>query len=301
MAENIPSWIKVKYCESPKKHQIKKLTKIYGLNSICVSGRCPNIHECWNNGEITFMIMGNICTRGCRFCSVKTSARPPPLDPNEPKKVAEAISKLNMKYVVLTSVDRDDLSDYGAEHFAQCIHEIKRKNKEITLEVLIPDFNGEKELLEKICAEKPEVISHNLETVERLTPKVRDSRASYRKSLKVLQNIKNSIKKTGIMVGLGESEEEVVKTMEDAAKTGVKIFTIGQYLRPTKAHLKVEKFIRPEIFQYYREEGEKLGLVVVSGPLVRSSYKALESYKKVLDNCYPPNTREDNRVGQKEE
>ncbi len=280
----LPQWVRVRYRYNENRRSIEEIIAREGLHTVCQSAHCPNLSECWAEGHATFMIMGDICTRGCRFCAVKTAKNPPPLNPEEPRALARAISNLNLSYVVITSVDRDDLEDGGAKHYARCIREVKKTG--VIIEVLIPDFSAKEEALEEIAKAEPHVVAHNLETVERLTAKVRDRRASYSQSLHVLKRIKELnpkiITKTGIMVGLGEREEEVKQAMEDALKAGVEIFTIGQYLRPSPLHLPVEEFVTLEKFEKYKKEGERLGLVVSAGPLVRSSYKALESYKRCM-------------------
>lgn len=232
------------------------------------------------------MLMGDICTRGCRFCNVN-HGKPSPLDPLEPQRVADAVAKLKLDYVVLTSVDRDDLPDFGASHLAEAIITIKKKYPEVIVEALIPDFQGKIELLSKVVSASPEVIGHNIETVERLTPKVRDVRAGYRQSLEVLRNVKildhKIYTKSSIMLGLGETEEEVITTMYDLKKARVDILTLGQYLQPSPKHLEVVEYIHPDKFSYYKKLGEEMGfLYVASGPLVRSSYKAGELFDKSL-------------------
>jgi lipoic acid synthetase len=234
------------------------------------------------------MIMGDTCTRGCRFCAVKTSPNPPPLDPDEPANLASAISELKLKYVVITSVDRDDLEDDGASHYAECIGQIRKKNPKTIVEALTPDFRGKIPSIRKVIGSKPHVISHNLETVEGLTPEVRDLRASYGQSLEVLKSMKELsegkiITKSGIMVGFGETKDEVIRTMEDAKEAGVEIFTIGQYLSPSDSHYPVKEFIRPEVFEEYEKKGYDIGFsFVASGPLVRSSFRAGEPFARKL-------------------
>ncbi len=272
-----PDWLKMQLPKYDDYSYMKEIVGKHGLNTICTSGKCPNIGECWGNRTATFMILGNICTRSCKFCNVATGH---PLPPNsrEPQKVAMSIKLMQLKHAVITSVDRDDLKDKGAEFWAETIKAIKKTNPNTTIEVLIPDFSGNKELIDKVIVEKPEVISHNLETVSRLTPKIR-SRAKYNTSLKVLKQIadsKTSTAKTGIMVGLGETKEEIVETMKDAYNNGVQVFTIGQYLQPTRKHHPVLEYIHPDIFKEYKRIGEEeIGLPIVeSGAMVRSSYHA---------------------------
>ena len=278
-----PSWIKVRMPGSPRYHQMKQRARRLGLASVCEEARCPNIGECWSQGTATFMVMGSICTRGCRFCAVNTRRAGLPLDPDEPANLARAIGELDLDYVVVTSVDRDDLPDGGAGHFARCIEEIHQQCPKTMVEVLIPDFAGDKALLRTVVDATPEVIAHNIETVQRLTPTVRDPRAGYRQSLDVLQNLKEltpgGFTKSSIMVGLGETEKEVLTTMKDLRSVGTNFLTIGQYLQPTKKHLIVQDFVHPDVFKRYEELGLMLGFnYVASGPLVRSSYRAAEFF-----------------------
>lgn len=280
-----PDWIKIKLSFNYNFLEVKKTLKIKKLHTVCEEALCPNINECWGERTATIMIMGDICTRGCRFCNVKTGNPGGYLDPDEPRRVAEAIKEWDLKYVVITSVDRDDLPDGGALHFANTIKEIKKLNPQILVEPLIPDFQGNVNSLKTILDSEPDVLSHNVETVERLTPYVRDKRASYITSLKVLKNSKklrpDIYTKSSIMVGLGEKEEEVIKTLKDLRETGVDIVTIGQYLRPTshKKFLEVKEYVHPEKFEYYKNIALEMGfLYCVSGPLVRSSYKAQEVF-----------------------
>ncbi|XOD66863.1 MAG: lipoyl synthase [Flavobacteriales bacterium Tduv] len=271
-----PQWIRVKLPTGKNYRQLRGLVDRYKLNTICQSGNCPNMGECWDSGLATFMILGNICTRSCRFCGVKTG-RPENVDWEEPEKVARSIKIMKIKHAVITSVDRDDLKDMGSLIWVETIQAIRRISPETTLETLIPDFQGKKNLVDRIISVKPEVISHNLETVRRLTREVR-IQAKYDRSLEVLSHLKKSGQprtKTGIMLGLGETEEEVLQTMEDIKSTGVDIITIGQYLQPTKKHLPVHSFPPPEQFKKYEEVGLKMGFrYVESGALVRSSYHA---------------------------
>ncbi len=245
------------------------------LNTICTSGRCPNQGECWGCGTATFMIGGNICTRSCRFCNV-TTGHPAPLDPAEPDHVAESVKALKLKHVVITSVDRDDVEDLGASHWVKVIESVKRENPNTTMEVLIPDFQGRPELVAQVIAAKPEVISHNQETVRRLSDSVR-SRAKYDTSLQVLKQIADSgiVAKSGIMLGLGETREEILETMDDLRAIGCRVMTIGQYLQPTAKNIEVKEYIRPKVFEEYKTIGLEKGFSFVeSGPLVRSSYHA---------------------------
>lgn len=255
--------------------RIKNLVNGHGLHTICTSGNCPNIGECWSRGTATFMILGNICTRHCKFCAVPTG-KPFPPDPLEPEKLSDAIRIMGIKHCVITSVDRDDLEDFGAGAWAATIKAIKKENPLVTMEVLIPDFQGNQEALQKVLDQKPEVVSHNLETVRRLTPLIR-SRAKYDTSLDVLRYIATSgiTAKSGIMAGLGETADEVEVTMDDLIEAGVKVMTIGQYLRPTINHMPVVEYISPQTFEDYRSMGLAKGFAAIeSSPLVRSSYHA---------------------------
>ncbi|MBI4447388.1 lipoyl synthase [Candidatus Woesearchaeota archaeon] len=273
----LPDWLRIR---PPTNHfgKVKKIIEKNNLSTICSSSLCPNKSECWSNGTATFMIMGDVCTRHCSFCNVKCG-KPQPLDAKEPKRLAKAVKELSLKYVVITSVDRDDLEDGGAAHFSKCVSEIKKKNKKILVEALIPDFQKKVELLKKIVASKPDVVSHNIETVSRLQRKARDSRSSYNSSLFVLKKLKelgpNLKTKSSLMLGLGEEEPEVVEAMKDLKSVGVNILTIGQYLQPSPKHLSVKKFVEPQVFEKLKKIGEKIGFSkVLSGPFVRSSYNA---------------------------
>jgi lipoic acid synthetase len=271
----LPRWMKSEMPHGKAYLTVKNLVEKHDLNTICSSGNCPNKGECWSRGTASFMILGDKCTRNCRFCAVK-NLLPDEVDWEEPMRLAESIRTLKLKHAVITSVARDDLKDGGASFWASCIKTIKKLNPTTTLEVLIPDFNGDLDLLQKVIDTKPEVISHNLETVERLTPKVR-SFARYKRSLKVLEAIAKSglIAKSGIMLGLGETEKEVLECMDDMSAVGCKVITLGQYLQPAGHYLKVEEYITPELFDKYKEEGLKRGFSFVeSSPLVRSSYRA---------------------------
>ncbi|WP_185860861.1 lipoyl synthase [Blattabacterium cuenoti] len=277
-----PKWIKVKLPMSKNYYELQKLVSLHKLNTICQSGSCPNIGECWDKGVATFMILGNICTRSCRFCGVKTG-RPDKIDWDEPKKVAKSIKILKIKHAVLTSVNRDDLQDMGSDIWIQTIQKIRHLNPNITIEALIPDFKGEKHIINKIINIKPEVISHNVETVSRLTKEVR-VQAKYGRSLEILQYIKkknqNIRTKTGIMLGLGETKEEIIETMKDIKKSKVDILTMGQYLQPSLKHYPVRFFIFPEQFKEFKKIGLEMGFKYVeSGPLVRSSYHAEKHVK----------------------
>jgi lipoic acid synthetase len=279
-----PAWLRVRAPAGENYTKVKQSLRSLNLHTVCEEARCPNISECWGTGTATIMIMGDICSRGCRFCAVN-SGKPVLLDTGEPERVAKAIKEWGLRYVVITSVCRDDLEDGGAEHISKTIKAIKLLCPTIIVESLIPDFRGDDGSIIKIVKSEPEVISHNIETVPRLTPKVRDARASYEQSLLVLKKIKdiNSLiyTKSSIMLGLGESEEEVIQTIMDLRSVGVSILTIGQYLQPTPKHLPLIEFIAPEKFNWFREIAERMGFVyVASGPLVRSSYRAGEFFVK---------------------
>lgn len=271
----LPEWFRMERAKGESYSKVKNLVNRNHLNTICTSGNCPNIGECWNAGTATFMILGNICTRSCKFCSV-TTGKPLAIDKNEPNRLANAIRIMKLKHAVLTSVDRDDLEDKGSSFWAEIIGTIKQKNPGVTLETLIPDFDGKEEYLLNIVNAGPEVVSHNLETVRRLTPQIR-SRAKYDRSLKVLEFLGKMacVTKSGIMLGLGETGDEILETMDDLIAVGCKILTIGQYLAPTASHIQVQEYIAPEVFEEYRKEGLKKGFAFVeSSPLVRSSYHA---------------------------
>lgn len=264
--------------------RVKNLVSQYGLHTICTSGNCPNIGECWNQGTATFMILGDICTRNCRFCGVQTG-RPLPPDPQEPQRLAESIRIMNLKHAVITSVDRDDLPDLGAGWWVKTIMSVKELNPGIRVEVLIPDFQGKEELIMQVANARPDVMSHNLETTERLTPAIR-STARYRRSLDVIAVVAKSgiIPKSGIMLGLGETPEEVVQTMDDLRNAGCRVMTIGQYLAPTQSHMPVKAYIHPEQFERYRTIGLEKGFSFVeSSPLVRSSYRAAQHAGQTQD------------------
>lgn len=271
-----PKWIRVKLPTGKKYTALRSLVDKYELHTICTSGSCPNMGECWAEGTATFMILGNICTRSCGFCGVKTG-RPESVDWAEPEKVARSIKLMNIKHAVLTSVDRDDLKDMGSILWAETVKAVRRLNPNTTLETLIPDFQGNTTNIDRIVAVAPEVVSHNMETVKRLTREVR-IQAKYERSLEVLRYLKQEgIRRTksGIMLGLGETEEEVLQTLHDLRGASVDIVTLGQYLQPSKKHLPVQEFITPETFQKYETFAKDLGFRhVESGPLVRSSYKA---------------------------
>ena len=270
-----PKWLKVKLPTGEAYKNVRGITKSHDLHTICESGNCPNMGECWGAGTATFMILGNICTRSCGFCNVMTG-RPLPVDVLEPKKVARSVKLMKVKHAVITSVDRDDLKDGGASIWVETIKEIRKQNPNTTMETLIPDFKGRLKDIQPIIDVSPEVVSHNIETVRRLTKKVR-IQAKYDRSLDTLRYLnEGGIKtKSGVMLGLGETEEEIVETMRDLRSVGVSIMTIGQYLQPSKKHLSVVEFITPKQFDKYKEIGLSLGFQYVeSSPLVRSSYHA---------------------------
>ena len=277
MAEHLrkPDWLKIRLGGNERFTQTKRIVETHCLHTICTSGKCPNMGECWSRGTATFMIGGEICTRSCRFCNTLTG-KPLPLDPKEPENVAESIRLMGLKHAVVTSVDRDDLPDLGAGHWVKTIEAIKRVNPETTVEVLIPDFQGRLELVDQVVQAKPEIISHNMETVRRITPEVR-SAAKYDVSLSVLKRIAEGgvVAKTGIMVGLGETEAEVEELMEDVLAVGVQVLTIGQYLQPSRKNIPVKEYVTPEKFEHYRLLALEKGIPKVeSAPLVRSSYHA---------------------------
>lgn len=263
-----PEWLKIKL---PKKNL--SVINEHQLHTICSSGLCPNRSECWGCGTATFMIGGDICTRSCKFCNVKTG-KPLPLDPLEPGNIAESVKSLHLKHAVITSVDRDDLDDLGASHWVKVIKAVKTKNPDTTMEVLIPDFQGKKDLIDLILDAHPEIVSHNLETVKRLSKSVR-SRATYEVSLEVIRQIAASglVAKSGIMLGLGETRSEIIETMDDLLAVGCSVMTIGQYLQPSRANIQVVEYVRPEVFDEYYHTGKEKGFRhIESAPLVRSSY-----------------------------
>ncbi|RHZ53189.1 hypothetical protein Glove_449g9 [Diversispora epigaea] len=286
--QRLPEWLKTKVPTGANYARIKSDLRGLNLHTVCEEARCPNIGDCWGGGEhktatATIMLMGDECTRGCRFCSVKTSKTPKPLDMNEPENVSQAISKWGLDYVVLTSVDRDDIPDGGSEHFAKTIRLLKAKAPNILVECLTGDFQGDLECVARVAYSGLDVYAHNIETVEALTPYVRDRRATFRQSLKVLEHVKkikpSLITKTSIMLGVGETEEEIMEALKELRNVNVDCVTIGQYMRPTKRHMKVHEYITPEKFNYWSEVGNRLGfLYIASGPLVRSSYKAGEFF-----------------------
>ncbi len=299
-----PDWLKIRPPAGERYFTLKNISESMKLATVCEEARCPNIGECWAGGTATFMVMGDVCTRGCRFCAVKTGNPNGWLDEHEPDKLAEVIAQANWEYVVLTSVDRDDLPDGGAAHFARCVTAIKAAKPDIIVEVLIPDFQGQEEPLKTLLASNPDVVAQNIETVERLTHPVRDRRAGYQQTMTLLQRVKTLrgqepsleaeaapskpriFTKSSIMLGLGETDEEVLACMRDLRAHAVDILTLGQYLQPTRKHLPVERFVSPEQFKFWQQVAEEeCGfLYCASGPLVRSSYRAGEFFiKGIID------------------
>ncbi|WP_299220264.1 lipoyl synthase [uncultured Alistipes sp.] len=273
-----PDWLKIRLHRSDEFARVRKIVEERGLHTICSSGKCPNQAECWSRRTATFMILGEICTRGCRFCATRTG-RPLAPDADEPQKVAESIALMGLRYAVITSVTRDDLPDGGAAHWAATVEAIRRRNPDTVIELLIPDLDARPELLDKVLASAPDIVGHNIETVERLTPALR-SRARYRTSLETLRYLgeRGAVTKSGMMVGLGESDEEVLRTLADLRGAGVGIVTLGQYLRPTLEHYPVAAYVAPEKFEQYRRQALEMGFsYCASAPLVRSSYRAEEA------------------------
>lgn len=284
-----PDWLKVRPPGGERWRWIREQRRTLELATVCEEAQCPNVGECWGGGTATFMVMGSICTRGCRFCAVNTNKNGLPLDPDEPQKLARTIAAMQLDYIVITSVDRDDLPDQGAGHFAACVRAVKAASPETRVEILVPDFRGDEALARIVATCGADVLAHNVETVRRLTPRVRDHRCGYDQSLAVLASFKRAdpamITKSSVMVGLGEREDEVLAAMADLRAAGCDFLTVGQYLRPSTWHLAVEEWVTPETFARYEEEGLKMGfLAVSSGPLVRSSYRAGELFiKRALD------------------
>lgn len=283
----LPPWLKVKLPTGPVVARLKEASRSRGLSTVCEEARCPNLAECWGGGTATFMVMGDTCTRGCRFCSVGTAVKPPLPDAEEPSKLALTLKEMAVEYAVLTTVCRDDMPDQGAAHLAACIREIKKTCPDMKLEMLLQDFRADKALLETVLDAGPDVVAHNVETVERLTSSVRDAKAGYRQSLDVLAHAKRYLPKTptktSLMLGLGETEAELIQSFKDIREAGVEILTLGQYLRPSgsRHHLMVERFIHPDEFNRYGETAKEHGfLYVASGPFVRSSYRAAELFMK---------------------
>ncbi|MGH1468862.1 MAG: lipoyl synthase [Bdellovibrionales bacterium] len=280
-----PNWIKMRPPSGEKYLNLKAMFKELNLATVCQEAQCPNVSECWAGGTATIMIMGDTCTRGCRFCDVKTAKAPTALDADEPRKVSYAVSQMGLDYLVITSVDRDDVEDQGAAHFAETISLLRFMDKNLTVEVLTPDFGADKSLIKKLVDAKPHVFAHNIETVEDLSPMVRDPRADYRQSLRVLKTVKDldpqMFTKSSIMLGLGETDEQVMQALKDLRAVDCDVVTFGQYLQPRKRHLQVHEFVTPEKFEYWQKVSEDMGfLYVASGPLVRSSYKAGEFFMK---------------------
>ena len=284
-----PPWLKIRAPGGGEYAALKAQLRERGLVTVCEEARCPNVEECWGGGTATLMLMGDTCTRGCSFCAVKTARNGRPLDVDEPAKAAESVELMELDYVVLTSVDRDDLPDGGAAHFAASVRAVRERNPDTLIEVLIPDFAGSEEALATLVEAKPDVVAQNLETVERLTHPVRDPRAGYGRTLELLARVKRldpeRLTKSSLMLGLGETDEEVRAAMRDLRAAGIDFLTFGQYLRPTPRHHPVDRYVTPEEFDRWREEGEALGFrYVASGPLVRSSYRAGEfAIKAVFD------------------
>ncbi len=277
-----PGWLKIRLRQTPEWAEVHDIVEKHGLHTICSSGRCPNQAECWSRRTATFMILGDICTRGCRFCATRTG-RPEAPDADEPRKVAESVALMKLRYVVVTSVTRDDLPDGGAAHWAATVEAIRAQNPDAVIELLIPDLDAKPDLLDTVIASKPDIIGHNIETVERLTPLVR-SRARYRTSLETLRYLSSRgvVTKSGLMVGLGEEDGEVLQTLHDLREAGVRIVTLGQYLRPTLEHYPVAAYITPEKFEWYRLQALEMGFsYCASAPLVRSSYMAEEALRSV--------------------
>jgi len=274
-----PAWLRAKLPSGAKFSAVRQTVRQHRLSTVCEEAMCPNIGECWNNGTATIMVMGSVCTRACRFCAVDTGNPHGWLDPEEPLNTARAVKLMNLDYVVITSVDRDDLDDGGAAHYASCVREIKKMNPGTAVEALTPDFNGVLADVENVVASGLEVFAQNVETVKRLTHPVRDPRAGYEQTIEVLAHAKqyrpDVLTKTSLMLGLGELDHEIIETLHDLRNAGVDILTLGQYLRPTPNHLAIERYVSPEEFDAYRQAGLEMGfLEVVSGPLVRSSYRA---------------------------
>lgn len=287
MDEGKPQWLKIRPPTTGKFSGIKAKISELGLHTVCQEAHCPNMAECWSGGTATFMVMGDTCTRGCRFCAVGKAQEGRPLDPLEPAKLAQAVKEFGLDYVVITSVDRDELPDQGAGHFAKCIAEIKRECAGVLVEVLIPDFRGSEECVKKVVEAGPDVIAHNIETTAQMQKYVRDRRANYEQSLEVLKIVKRLDKKiytkSSIILGMGEQEEDVLKAMGDLRGAGCDILTMGQYLRPSEVQMKVAEFVAPEKFGRLKKEGEAMGfLYVAAGPFVRTSYRAGELFIKAL-------------------
>jgi lipoic acid synthetase len=281
----LPSWIRTRPPGGGEYARLKTLLRERKLATVCEEARCPNVHECWAGGTATVMLLGEICTRGCRFCAVKTMKRPPAPDPDEPEHLASLLAELGLKYVVLTMVDRDDMADGGADHVARCVEELHRRQPELLVEALVSDFQGDPAAIQRVVDARPAVFAHNVETVERLTPQVRDPRCGYDQSLEVLRQAKElageqvMLTKTSLMLGLGETEADLEQAFAQIRAAGVDVLTLGQYLRPSHKHLPVVEFLTPERFDELGERARAHGFeYVASGPMVRSSYRAAELY-----------------------
>lgn len=289
MISKKPDWLRVKSTCTREFNETLNIIKTNRIHTVCEEASCPNIGECWRNKTATFLIMGDVCTRNCGFCDIKSGC-PKALDLDEPEKIANSVLEFGLEYVVLTSVTRDDLKDGGAEHFAKVISRIKGKNPKAKIEILTPDFRGNQDSIAKVLEALPDVFGHNIEVVRKLHSQVKKKPADYDVSLNVLKLIKKmsptTITKTGMMVGVGESKEDVFETISEVKQAGVDIMTIGQYLAPSENHFKMERYVNPKEFDEFRDFGEKLGLIMISGPLVRSSYKAFESYKKLCQRNF---------------
>ena len=275
-----PSWLKIKIPGGENFTDLKKIVEENQLHTICLSGRCPNMGECWSRGAATLMILGDVCTRSCKFCAT-ASGKPLPVDVNEPVKVARSVRLMKLKHAVITSVDRDELDDKGAQHWANVINAIRKENPDTIIEVLLPDFDAIPELIDIVVKSAPDILSHNIETVRRLTPEIR-SRAKYDVSMDTLKLFSKSgiDTKSGIMVGLGETEAEVIETLQDLYNVGCRMITIGQYLQPTPMNVEVVEYVHPDVFEMYKTKALEIGFVIAeSGPLVRSSYMAENAYK----------------------
>ncbi len=283
-----PAWLKTDIPTGKTFFEIKRSLRSDNLFTVCEEAKCPNIGECWNTRTATFMILGDTCTRACRFCSVKTGNPNGWLDKNEPQKVAQNCKNMNLKYVVITMVDRDDLEDGGAAHISEVVRVVKEMNPEIKVELLAGDFRNNRESLKTVLASQPEVFAHNLETVERLTPRVRDARAAYKQSLEVLRVVKDMaeyplLTKSALMLGLGEDKDEIFKTLRDMREVNVDFVTVGQYMRPTKKHLSIKEWVEPKVFEEVGAFALEVGFMsVASSPLVRSSYKARQFYDDAI-------------------
>jgi len=281
-----PPWLRVRAPTDPKFREIRDLISTRGLRTVCTASRCPNTSECWSSGNATFMILGDICTRNCGFCAVPYGNPNGEIDSDEVEKIAEIVEELRLSHVVITSVTRDDLADGGAGQFASVVRSVRKQSRETTIELLVPDFNGDEASIQTVVESHPDVLGHNLETVKRLQARVRDRRASYEQSLQVLRRMgeidETIFVKSSLMLGLGESEEEVVETMEDLLEAGVDFLTLGQYLQPKGGRLQISEYIPPDRFQDYRKNALDIGFrFVAAGPFVRSSYKAMEALDSV--------------------